>query len=196
MKPEMKTIDCRGLACPGPVIQAKKTMEELGSDGSFAMEVDSASSRDNVLRFVQSKGGEVRVEEKEPGVYRLVIDSMATEPSAGVRNDPVLFLTSDILGNGDEKLGRILMEGFLDTLREQETVPDRILLMNAGVKLAVENSPSVESLRALTDRGCEILVCGTCLDFFSLKDKLSVGVVSNMFDMQGALLNAASVIRP
>jgi selenium metabolism protein YedF len=192
----MKTIDCRGLACPGPVIQAKKTMEELGPGHSFAIDVDSVASRDNVSRFAQGKGAKIQVDETESGVYRLTINLSESSAASITRPEPVVFLTSDTLGDGDGKLGRILMEGFLDTLQEQETIPDKILLMNGGVKLAVEGSPTVASLKALTDRGCEILACGTCLDFFSLKDKLEVGVVSNMYDIQAALFTASSVIRP
>ncbi len=192
----MKTIDCRGLACPGPVIQAKKTMDKLGPGQSFAVDVDSVASRDNVSRFAQGKGARIQVDEKEPGVYRLTINLNESTAADRTRSEPVVFLTSDTLGNGDDKLGRILMDGFLSTLQEQETTPDKILLMNAGVKLAAEGSPTAESLSLLVDRGCEILVCGTCLDFFSLKDKLGVGVVSNMFDMQAVLLTASSVIRP
>ncbi len=93
-------------------------------------------------------------------------------------------------------MGRILMEGFINTLLEQDRIPDRILFMNAGVKFTIQASAVSDTLKKLTDRGCEILVCGTCLEFFSLTDKLSVGTVSNMFDIQGALLEATSVVRP
>jgi selenium metabolism protein YedF len=87
------------------------------------------------------------------------------------------------------------MEGFINTLLEQDRVPDQILFMNTGVNLAVQGSPVVSTLQELADRGCEILVCGTCLEFYSLKDRLTVGTVSNMFDIQRALLEAGSAIK-
>ena len=93
-------------------------------------------------------------------------------------------------------MGTILMEGFVSTLVGQDTTPDVILMMNSGVRLAIEGSPVLDSMRVLADRGCEILVCGTCLDFFSLKEKLAAGTVSNMFEIQAALLHASTVIRP
>ncbi|GBE14212.1 sirA-like protein [bacterium BMS3Abin14] len=192
----MKTIDCRGLACPGPVIQTKKQMEEMGPGTTFALEVDSKAGRENVLRFARGKGGAVRVENLEGNTFRLTITSPQQTLSGAARPSAAVFITSDRLGRGDDKLGAILMEGFISTLVEQDTAPDMILMMNSGVRLAVEDSPVLGSLRALVDRGCEILVCGTCLDFFSLKDKLGVGVVSNMFDIQAALLKASTVIRP
>ena len=196
----MKRIDCRNLACPGPVIQVKKTLEETLPGESFSVDVNSETSRDNVRRFAESRGAGVRIEGGAGEAIRLVItvplDTETRRYGDTEVKHPVVFIASETLGQGDDKLGRILMEGFINTLLEQDRIPDRILFMNAGVKLAVQGSAVQKTLEKMTDRGCEILVCGTCLEFFSLSDKLSVGTVSNMFDIQGALLEAASVIRP
>ena len=198
----MKTIDCTGLACPGPVIQVKKALEETPPGVSFSIDLDSEASRDNVRRFAENRGAGVRIEESDGGAIRLVITApVPTDPGTQGHGNaeiqlPVIFITSETIGEGDDKLGRILMEGFINTLLDQDPIPDRILFMNAGVKFAVQGSPVLNTLGKIIDRGCEILVCGTCLEFFSLSDKLSVGTVSNMFDIQGALLEAASVIRP
>ena len=198
----MKNLDCRGLACPGPVIQVKKTLEETPHGASFSIDLDSEVSRDNVRRFAESRGAEVSVQEGAEGAVRLVITAPAA-PETGKRGkgekgerSPVVFIASETIGEGDDKLGRILMEGFINTLLEQDRIPDRILFMNAGVKFTIQASAVSDTLKKLTDRGCEILVCGTCLEFFSLTDKLSVGTVSNMFDIQGAMLEATSVVRP
>ncbi len=192
----MKTIDCRGLACPGPVIQAKKTMEGMGTKTAFAIEVDSEAGRENVLRFARGKGASVSVENLEGNAFRLTIKPGEQSLSMGIQSSAAVFITSDRLSRGDDKLGTILMEGFVSTLVEQDTTPDVILMMNSGVRLAIEGSPVLDSMRVLADRGCEILVCGTCLDFFSLKEKLAAGTVSNMFEIQAALLHASTVIRP
>lgn len=198
----MKNLDCRGLACPGPVIQVKKTLEETPHGASFSIDLDSEVSRDNVRRFAESRGAEVSVQDGAEGAVRLVITAPAA-PETGKRGKgekgkrpPVIFIAGETVGSGDDKLGRILMEGFINTLLEQDRIPDRILFMNAGVKFTIQASAVSDTLKKLTDRGCEILVCGTCLEFFSLTDKLSVGTVSNMFDIQGALLEATSVVRP
>jgi selenium metabolism protein YedF len=192
----MKTIDCKGLACPGPVIQAKKTLEKLQPGESFAMEVDSEASRENVHRFAASRRSAVKREDVGEGIYRLIITAAPEGTPEAAGAPPVVFIASETVGNGDDKLGRILMEGFVSTLAEQDRAPDSIMLMNAGVKLATEGSPVLDLLKIMTDKGCEILVCGTCLDYFGLKERLGVGIVSNMFDIQGALLRASSVIRP
>ncbi len=84
----------------------------------------------------------------------------------------------------------------MNTLLEQETAPDKILLMNGGVRLAAEGSAVLDTLGKLLDRGCEILVCGTCLDYFELKKKLAMGTVSNMYDIQTAMFTAVKVVRP
>jgi len=206
----MKNLDCRGLACPGPVIQVKKTLEETPHGSSFSIDLDTEASLDNVRRFAESRGAEVTVHERADGSTRLTIktplDTGTRGPSFAKAMDgrhgdtggkyPVVFISGDTLGSGDEKLGRILMEGFINTLPDQEHIPDQILFMNAGVKLTVQGSTVVDALQKLMDRGCEVLVCGTCLEFFSLTGKLSVGTVSNMYDIQEALITASSVISP
>jgi len=191
----MEIIDCSGLSCPGPVIQTKKALENLGEGGAIAVDVDSEASRENVRRFAETKGARVNVEEAGNGVYRLIITASGEEPEKSGDATPVVLIADEVLGNGDRKLGKILMEGFINTLAEQEKAPDMILLMNAGVKFAVEDSTVLDIMRDMIDRGSEILVCGTCLDFFGLKEKLAVGMVSNMYDIQRALLTASSVIR-
>jgi selenium metabolism protein YedF len=77
-----------------------------------------------------------------------------------------------------------------------ETKPSRLILINSGVRLATEGSEVLETLRALSQKGIEILSCGTCLDFYGLKQKLKVGVVSNMYDIAQSLLEADRLIRP
>jgi len=108
----------------------------------------------------------------------------------------VVYLNSRFLGIGDEALGSILMRSFLKTLLELETKPSRLILINSGVWLSSEGSDVLETLKTLSGRGVEILSCGTCLDFYGLKENLKVGVVSNMFTIAQALLEAERVVRP
>jgi selenium metabolism protein YedF len=198
----MNRIDCRGQACPGPVIQVKKAIEISSSGEEFSILVDNDAARENVIRFAGSRGYEATVEQNEPDQWQINIVAPAeTEKredgdtgKASART--VVFIASDTLGHGDDKLGNILLEGFISSLAEQDTIPDAICLMNGGVKVAAEGSPLTDVLDDLVNLGCELLVCGTCLEFFDIKDKLLVGTVSNMYDIQGRLLNAGSVIRP
>lgn len=91
-------------------------------------------------------------------------------------------------------LGEILVRGFFHTLGEVEPLPDTIIFFNSGVKLVVEGSSVLEDLRDLHERGVEILVCGTCLGYYGLKDKVVVGEVSNMYAIAETMLRAGKVV--
>ena len=106
----------------------------------------------------------------------------------------VLVLSSEHMGHGDEELGHILIRSFLHTLGEVEPRPHTIVLFNSGVKLAVEGSPVLEDLHALAKNGVAILVCGTCLGHYGLKEKLAVGQVSNMYSIAENMLGACRVV--
>lgn len=119
--------------------------------------------------------------------------SSARERESGL--DTTVFLASDKIGHGDDELGALLMRGFIYALAEGEEKPGRIILMNAGVKLAVEGSDSLANLIRLGEQGVEILACGTCLDFYGIKEKLAAGRVSNMYEI-AELLVRGRVLRP
>jgi selenium metabolism protein YedF len=106
---------------------------------------------------------------------------------------PTVFIATDGIGQGDPDLARLLMRGFLYTLTECDVPPMRLILMNAGVKLAVEGSDSLGNLRKIADRGVDILACGTCLEFYKLTDSLGVGRITNMYEIAGFLLQGPTV---
>lgn len=106
----------------------------------------------------------------------------------------VLVVASESMGRGDDDLGRVLMRNHLHVLTEVEPRPDMMVFLNSGVKLATEGSPALEDLQALEQAGATLLLCGTCLAHFELKDKVAVGEVSNMFAISETLLRAAKVI--
>ena len=49
-------------------------------------------------------------------------------------------------------------------------------------------------IKKLQEKGVEIISCGTCLDYFKLKEKLLVGEISNMYSIYETLFNAGKVI--
>ena len=100
------------------------------------------------------------------------------------------------MGKGDPELGRILMKGFIYTLSEMEKLPKTILFYNEGVKLVIDGAESLQDLKSLEKRGVEILACGTCLNFYGVTEKLSVGSVTNMYTIIERQLNATKVIKP
>ena len=104
--------------------------------------------------------------------------------------------TFDRMGDGDDELGRILMKSFLFAVTQLDQLPETILFYNGGAKLTVEGSESLEDLKKMEEQGTVIMTCGTCLDFYGIKDKLAVGTVTNMYSIVETLQNAGKVIRP
>jgi intracellular sulfur oxidation DsrE/DsrF family protein len=88
------------------------------------------------------------------------------------------------------------MATFLDTLAQLKGDLSHVIFVNAGAKLAVEGSPVLEELRQLEGTGVQLLVCGTCLNHFGIKDKLEVGCVSNMLAIIETLSRAGRIISP
>ena len=108
----------------------------------------------------------------------------------------VAAIGSDRMGEGSDELGHILMKSFLFAVTQLDTLPDKMLFYNGGAKLTVEGSECLADLKALEEQGVEIMTCGTCLDFYGIKDKLAVGSVTNMYSIAETLQGAMSVIRP
>ena len=100
------------------------------------------------------------------------------------------------MGSGEEKLGKALMKAFIFALTKQDMLPETVLCYNSGAYLTCEGSDSLEDFKALEAEGVNIMTCGTCLDFYGIKDKLAVGSVTNMYDIVETMENAISIIRP
>ena len=188
-------LDARGLPCPQPIILTKKALAE--SDEIVTI-VDNQVASHNVSRMVQKAGGNVRVEEKEDGIYLRITrggEQPAVPQSSSTRTGSlVLTVSSDTMGRGSDDLGRILIRGFFHTLVDVEPLPDTVIFFNAGARLVVEGSPVLEDLAALQEKGVQILACGTCVEYFDLKDRIAVGQISNMYAIAETLLGAGKVV--
>lgn len=195
----MKTIDCRGQSCPAPVIATKKALDE--STEGVCVRVDDGAPRENVARFAHNRGYHVLQEADGAGWILTVSASETAEHTQQIPaaekapENSVLLISSQYLGDGPEELGKLLMKNFLFTLLETAKQPDRILLLNTGVLLAVEGAETVEALKKLEELGVELFACGVCLDYLKKKDQLAAGKVTNMFSTAENLLDATSVIK-
>jgi selenium metabolism protein YedF len=205
-------VDARGQACPQPVILTRKALAEGGFD-LLELIVDDASSRENVVRFATYANCVVESVAEEGAVSRILIRPTAGAPAGPAPGrvfatpEPVpapvpevpsvqgatVFISSAGIGAGDEQLAALLMRGFVYTLTESDALPARIILMNGGVRLAVEGSESLKNLSRLAERGVEILACGTCLEFYHLKESLAVGRVSNLYEIAELLLQGRTL---
>ncbi len=189
-----KVVDARGLSCPHPVIMTKKALQE---NDEITVIVDNPVSKDNVKRMGESLGCEVSIEEKNDGIYLFIKKVARSGPGAeeeASSKGVVVVIPSLSMGRGDADLGFILVRSFVGTLIEFADSLEKLILFNEGVKLAVDDSPVLEELKGLEERGVEILVCGTCLDFFGLKERVSVGTVSNMYSITEAMLSAEKLV--
>ncbi|MDY6835954.1 MAG: sulfurtransferase-like selenium metabolism protein YedF [Chloroflexota bacterium] len=189
-----RIVDARGLSCPQPVIMTKKVLEEASEVTTI---VDNNIARDNVIRLANKEGCDVSVEEEE-GSIRLHIsrkEQPSKVPSMVAQEGSVIIVVgSDKMGNGSGELGDVLMRSFLHTLGEVEPRPNKMIFFNSGVKLAIDTSPVVDDLRSLEGQGVTVLVCGTCLQYYGIKDRVVVGEVSNMYTIAELLLSAAKTI--
>lgn len=195
-----KELDCRGLACPNPVIKTKEIID-AGDVDRLTVLVDNPAARINVGRFLQRAGYEVRVEEQ--GVDFVVIGQLGPTPVASapaIGCEPALgqnilvLIGADRLGTGDDTLGRKLLVNFIGTLKEMGRELWCLVFVNAGAKLAVAGSEVLASLRELEQGGVMILVCGTCLNHFNLLEQQQVGETTNMLDIVTHMQLADKVI--
>jgi selenium metabolism protein YedF len=131
---------------------------------------------------------------EEGAVIRLDIRKAAQAEEKGKKSADVIFITSDCFGSGEERLGGILMKAFLNTVWDSDTKPGYIMFINAGVKLTTEGSEVLDVIRLLEADGVEIFSCGTCLDYYQLREKLKVGKVTNMFEIVSTMLSAGKTI--
>ncbi|NPV26772.1 MAG: sulfurtransferase-like selenium metabolism protein YedF [Firmicutes bacterium] len=186
-------VDARGLACPQPVIMTKKALEEI-AEGLVVTIVDNEVARDNVIKLAQNLAYGVDVEQRDQDYYIRISKGQTYTTQLLQTEDIVLVITGNTLGKGDDELGAVLMKSLIYTLTESDVLYKTIIFLNSGVKLTCAGSPVLEHLMALEKAGTEILSCGTCLDFFNLKDKLCVGSVTNMYTITEHLTKAQKVI--
>ena len=192
-------LDCRGLACPNPVLKAKEVVDRGGADRVTVI-VDNAAAKENVSRFLSRMGYEVSCSDDE-GAFSVVGNKTQsnvceviekTEESGESRI--AVLIGTDRMGRGDDVLGQKLVVNFIGTLKEMGPELWRLILLNGGVKLAVEGSECLPALQSLEHEGIHILVCGTCLNHFGLFDKKQTGETTNMLDIVTALQLADKVI--
>ncbi|WP_270574884.1 sulfurtransferase-like selenium metabolism protein YedF [Candidatus Collinsella stercoripullorum] len=218
----MIVIDAFGETCPKPVIRAMKALAEPGADGSVRVLVDNTVAVENLKRLAASKQGSAEVAEVEGGWAVTVSgvpaelagnpqgtdaalaeagiacpvpgDGDAAAPAPAARRQVTVFVGSSTFGQGAEELGRILIKGLVYAFSQADEVPHRIVFFNDGARLTCEGSEMLDDIRELERRGCEVLTCGTCLDFHGIKDRLAVGGVTNLYAISEIALGPDKVV--
>lgn len=201
-----KTINVIGKACPIPVVETKKILGALVGGDTVEVSVDNFIAVQNLEKMAEQKKLPVTFEKMSDNHYVVtltqVIKSEETTGAQQLSHQPVgkeevvVVLASDKMGDGDEKLGHLLMKGFIYALTEQDTLPQTVLLYNRGAYLSTESSESVADLKFLESQGVEVLTCGTCLNHYGLGEKLSVGTVTNMYVILEKQMQATKIVKP
>ncbi|RGX53302.1 sulfurtransferase-like selenium metabolism protein YedF [Anaerotruncus sp. AF02-27] len=193
----MITVDAKGKNCPIPVILAKKEID--AGARAFTVLVDNPAAVENLTRLADSQGYAIDAAEAD-GVYTVSF-SIAGGPVCEAQ--PILrpkngswsvFVPRDTIGDGDPELGTSLIKMYFYTIAQSDDPPASILFINAGVKLPVFDDQIVEHLQALVEKGVEILVCGTCLNFYGIAGQLRIGTASNMYDITERMRQADKVV--
>lgn len=193
-------VDARGQLCPKPVIMTKKELDNLQS-GVVTTIVDNEVAKDNVSKLAASYGYSFIIDKNKDNEYYIHI----TKGGIGEEETPntcipdtfkdlTIAIGSDKMGVGGDELGKILIKSFIYTVKETAPWPATIVFFNSGVYLTCEGSQVLEDLKALASEGVEILSCGTCLDYYNIKDKLQVGEIGNMYTIYEKMRNANNTI--
>lgn len=190
-------IDTRGLGCPKPVINTKKELDKI-ENGIVSVTVDNAIAKENIIKLSKSLNCEFNVVKEEDSFIVIHVKKgenvQIESKEENELEDSCIFISSDKMGLGNDELGEVLIKGYIYTLTESNPYPKYIVFVNSGVKLTSQNKATIENLKILESSGVEILSCGTCLDYYGLKETLEVGSITNMYNIVDIMKNTSKTI--
>lgn len=204
----MKNIDMTGKPCPMPVVEAKKALSAPGSTGAVVL-VDNRIAVQNLEKMARGMQYAFAQRELAPDLFEVTLTvgdaqtapekgteaAGAAEKGASASTSPyAVLITAQEMGRGSAELGAILLKGYLYALSESETPPHWVVFVNGGAHLTAEGSNTVPDLLRLAERGCDIMTCGTCSNYYALQEKLAVGRIVTMYDIAGILARADRVV--
>ncbi len=204
----MQIIDTRGQECPAPLIATKRALKAATRGGSFKVLTDSRTALDNISRFLKDNLTEFSVTEKS-GIWTITIRKGKAGSTAArteeycetnvpyiSKGDFIIVFDSDKMGEGDEKLGLILISNFIKAINDLDLLPSKMIFYNNGVRLGSVDSPVIGDLEKIEKLGVELLFCATCTGFYSLEEKIKIGTRSNMFEIARLMASAGHIIKP
>nr|WP_315063023.1 sulfurtransferase-like selenium metabolism protein YedF [uncultured Campylobacter sp.] len=189
-------IDCRNLACPEPVIRTKNALEGLKKGEKLEILVNSIAPKENISRFLKNQNVEFSVEQNgtetkitavkgESKLELANFDEFVCEITPKAKKT-VVYLNEEYAGSGD--VGVSLLAKFLGALLQVDSKPEYVLCVNNAVKMTTNRAhPSFKPLKDLEAAGVKILSCGSCLEAYKLVSDLSVGEVSNAYEVMQIL---------
>jgi selenium metabolism protein YedF len=196
----MDIINVLGKPCPIPVIEARKALRKTPSGEAVRILVDNDISRQNLEKMAGGLGCPVSFEKQDDGNILVTITNIPAAGSApasvssGGSGGLVVAIGKNTMGQGNDDLGAVLIKAFIYSLTEMDTPPETLLFFNSGVKLTTQGSTIIADLQKLESRGTIVSSCGTCLDFYGLKENLAIGNVTNMYAIASAMGEAGKLI--
>lgn len=198
----MIEINAMGLSCPEPVIRAKKAIKENTKSEEILVRVDNDVAVQNLTKLGNQVGALVTTKEISKKEFTVLFNFESKEgckimedfPSFKI-DDYVIALSSDKVGHGSDELGSKLAESFIYALTEQDVPPKMIVCYNSGVFLTTKNEKTITDMKKLEEKGCEIVSCGLCLDYYKLKEELKIGTITNMYRIV-EILRSHHVVNP
>lgn len=172
-------IDARGIGCPKPVLMAEEALAGI-SEGTVEILVDNEASVSNLNRFATKNGFYCESARQNSHWHLRIVKGYVCEVPADETAAPIeekdlfIVIATDTMGK-DEKLGRILMKAFLETMKVYKELPHTIFFMNTGVRLTTTDEEFIPLVREIEALGVEVYTCGTCLKHFNLESELKVG---------------------
>ena len=202
-------VNSVGDQCPIPVVKATRALREMAEAGTLEVLVDNEVAVENLKRLAGGHKLPIQIEQKADGNFSVKLEVAEPMGNAPAREEPeliacapvgsgkfVVAVDTDIMGRGNDELGKTLIKGFLFAVSRLPELPTTVLFYNGGAKLTVEGSTSLEDLKEMEAQGVEILTCGTCLNYYGLTDKLAVGSVTDMYTIVERLSGAQKVVKP
>lgn len=191
-----KKLNCMGMACPLPVVEAKKAIDEM-EDGLLEIEVDNETCVQNLRRLAAKYDFTVASESISDKEFLVKMEVKKEHALKGKQEDScTVVFSSDKMGEGDEELGKNLMKSFVFALSNVDPLPTAMVFYNRGAFLTSEDSPVLADLKNLEKAGVKIMTCGLCADYYKIKEKLGVGVISNMYEIVETQMESQKIIKP
>lgn len=199
-----KNIDLRGLVCPEPILRTKKLLDDSTVEKVEAL-VESEINVNNLTRLARSLKLKISAQPQDDH-FKVTIErrgdmeaeAKSEHAASTTANEvgTVVFLSKDKFGDGDQDFSVNLMNVFLQTMLDAGHMPRAILMANTAVRLMDSDASTHKVLQDFKERGCEVLACGLCVEFYGLKGKVPKEQITNMFAICEFLMAADKVITP
>ncbi|MBE9488556.1 MAG: sulfurtransferase-like selenium metabolism protein YedF [Bacteroidetes bacterium] len=206
----MKIVDARGKLCPQPLMMTRKAIMGSSKNEEIEIVMDNETACSNVETYLTESNvkysasinnGEQHISfvvdgEEKIDVNKEIVCPIPEKINNNIREGYVVAIKSEYMGDGDIELGALLLRAYINTLSETDFLPTSIILYNSGVKIALSDRDTSKSLEEMEKKGVELILCGTCIDFYKLKQKVKIGKISNMFVIADKLSKAINIVYP